>query len=113
VNVIWQGDANAFALAALAHASAPEPFIVNVAGPSVLRVADLARALGARLGVEPTFDGEETSDALLSDGSRMRALLDHAPLPLDTLLDWVADWVRRGGTLLGKPTNFERRDGRF
>jgi nucleoside-diphosphate-sugar epimerase len=113
VNVIWQGDANAFALAALAHASAPEPFIVNVAGPSVLRVADLARALGARLGVEPTFDGEEKSDALLSDGSRMRVLLDHAPLPLDALLDWVADWVRRGGTLLGKPTNFERRDGRF
>jgi nucleoside-diphosphate-sugar epimerase len=113
VNVIWQGDANAFALAALAHASAPEPFIVNVAGPSVLRVADLARALGARLGVEPTFDGEEKPDALLSDGSRMRALLDHAPLPLDTLLDWVADWVRRGGTLLGKPTNFDRRDGRF
>jgi nucleoside-diphosphate-sugar epimerase len=113
VNVIWQGDANAFALASLAHASAPDPFVVNVAGAETLRVADLARSLGARLGVEPVFEGAEGADALLSDGSRMRGLLAHAPLPLETLLDWVAGWVRDGGRLLGKPTNFERRDGRF
>jgi nucleoside-diphosphate-sugar epimerase len=113
VNVLWQGDANAFALGALARASAPEPFVVNVAGPETLRVADLARALGERLGREPAFEGAEGTDALLSNGARMRELLDHPLLPLDTLLDWVADWVRRGGRLLGKPTNFERRDGRF
>jgi len=34
-------------------------------------------------------------------------------MPLDTLLDWVAAWIRRGGHLLGKPTSFEKRDGRF
>jgi nucleoside-diphosphate-sugar epimerase len=113
VNVIWQGDANAFALAALARAAAPEPFIVNVAGPATHRVADLARALGRRLGVEPVLVGTEGKDALLSDASRMRALLDHTLLPLETLLDWVAGWVRAGGPLLGKPTSFERRDGRF
>ena len=113
VNVIWQGDANAFALAALTAAAAPEPIIVNVAGPEVHRVAELARALGSRLGVEPVLVGTEGADALLSDASRMRALLDHALLPVDTLLDWVAAWVRAGGPLLGKPTSFERRDGRF
>ena len=32
VNVIWQGDANAMALRALAHAASP-PLVVNVAGP--------------------------------------------------------------------------------
>jgi nucleoside-diphosphate-sugar epimerase len=113
VNVIWQGDANAFALAALARATAPDPFVVNVAGPETLRVADLARALGARLGVEPVFTGTEGADALLSNASRMRELLDHPLLPVGTLLDWVASWVRGGGPLLGKPTSFERRDGRF
>jgi nucleoside-diphosphate-sugar epimerase len=113
VNVIWQGDANAFALAALAYAAEPEPFVVNVAGAETLRVADLARALGQRLGVEPVLAGTEARDALLSDASRMRALLDHSLLPSDTLLDWVAGWVRDGGALLGKPTSFERRDGRF
>ena len=113
VNVIWQGDANAFALAALAHAAEPEPFIVNVAGPETHRVADLAHALGARLGAEPVLSGSEGRDALLSDASRMRTMLEHPLLPLETLLDWVAGWVRDGGTLLGKPTSFERRDGRF
>jgi nucleoside-diphosphate-sugar epimerase len=113
VNVIWQGDANALALAALVHATAPEPYVVNVAGPDVLRVRDLAAALGARLGVEPVLTGAEASDALLSHGTRMHELLGDPLLPLDTLLDWVADWVARDGTLLGKPTSFEKRDGRF
>lgn len=113
VNVIWQGDANALALAALAQASAPEPFVVNVAGPDVLRVADLARALASRLGRSAQLTGTEAGDALLSDSTRMRPLLGDPLLPLDTLLDWVADWVSRGGRLLGKPTKFERRDGTF
>jgi nucleoside-diphosphate-sugar epimerase len=113
VNVIWQGDANALALAALAHAAAPEPYVVNVAGPDVLRVADLATALATRLGVEPRFTGTEAPDALLSQSTRMHELLGDPLLPLDALLDWVADWVARGGRLLGKPTSFEKRDGRF
>ncbi|HEY2067036.1 MAG TPA: NAD-dependent epimerase/dehydratase family protein [Gemmatimonadaceae bacterium] len=113
VNVIWQGDANAFALAALSRASTPEPFVVNVAGPTVLRVRDLATALGERLGAAPVFEGREAADALLSNGARMRELLDDPLLPLDTLLDWVAGWIAGGGRLLGKPTAFEQRDGRF
>jgi len=113
VNVIWQGDANALALAALVRAMAPEPYVVNVAGPDVLRVADLAGALGTRLGAEPIFTGTEAPDALLSRSAKMRELLDDPLLPLDTLLDWVADWVARGGPLLNKPTGFETRDGRF
>jgi nucleoside-diphosphate-sugar epimerase len=113
VNVIWQGDANALALAVLTRAASPEPYIVNLAGPGVLRVDDLAHALAERLGVRAELIGVESADALLSDGSAMHTLLGDALLPLDTLLDWVADWVSRGGRLLGKPTGFERRDGRF
>ncbi|MDQ2666482.1 MAG: NAD-dependent epimerase/dehydratase family protein [Gemmatimonadota bacterium] len=113
VNVIWQGDANALALAALARTSTPEPYVVNVAGPTVLRIRDLAQALGARLGMSPVFTGDEASDALLSNSARMSELLSEPLLPLDTLMDWVAEWMRSGGRLLGKPTGFERRDGRF
>jgi nucleoside-diphosphate-sugar epimerase len=113
VNVIWQGDANALALAALTRANAPEPAIVNVAGLETLRVVDLAHALGRRLGMEPSFTNDEAADALLSNAASMRELLGDALLPLDTLLDWVAGWVEQGGRLLGKPTGFERRDGRF
>ena len=113
VNVIWQGDANALALAALIRATAPDPYIINVAGPATLRVADLARALGRRLATAPLFSGEEAPDALLSNASRMHELTGDPLLPLDTLLDWVATWVQAGGRLLGKPTGYERRDGRF
>ncbi|MDB4889808.1 MAG: dependent epimerase/dehydratase family protein [Gemmatimonadetes bacterium] len=113
VNVIWQGDANALALAALAHATSPEPYIVNVAGRDVPCVEDLAKALATRLGKTPIFTGEAAADSLLSNSSRMHELSREPLLPLDTLLDWVADWVKNGGRLLGKPTNFERRDGQF
>ena len=113
VNVIWQGDANALALASLAHAATPEPYVVNVAGPAVLRTRTIAERLGARLGVAPVFTGEEAADALLSNSARMGELLLDSLLPLDTLMDWVAEWLRAGHRLLGKPTGFERRDGRF
>ena len=113
VNVIWQGDANALALAALVHAAAPEPFVVNVAGPDILRVADLAQRLGSRLNSEPVFSGAENASALLSNASRMGTLTGDPLLPLDTLVHWTAAWVRAGGRLLGKPTGFEQRDGQF
>jgi len=32
---------------------------------------------------------------------------------LAQMQEWVADWVERGGPVLGKPTRFEARDGRF
>ena len=113
VNVLWQGDANALALAALSRAAAPEPYVVNVAGPNVLRTRDLAERLGVRLGIAPVFSGEEGTDALLSNSARMTELLGDALLPLDVLIDWVTEWIRAGNRLLGKPTGFERRDGRF
>jgi hypothetical protein len=32
---------------------------------------------------------------------------------LDQMREWVAQWIEKGGPLLGKATNFEARDGRF
>ena len=113
VNVIWQGDANRLALAALAHASAEPPFVVNVTGAETLRVRTLAAELGRRLGREPLIAGREAPDALLSDTTRMRATLGEAEVPPAALLDWTAAWVRNGRALLDKPTRFEVRDGEF
>jgi nucleoside-diphosphate-sugar epimerase len=113
VNVIWQGDANALALAALAHAAAPEPYVVNVAGRETLSVRDLAHRLASRLGVAARVEGEEAPDALLSNSTRMGELLGDPLMPLDTLIGWVVEWISGGGRLLGKPTSYEKRDGRF
>jgi nucleoside-diphosphate-sugar epimerase len=112
VNVIWQRDANRAALELLPLAAAP-PVVVNVTGSAVLSVRDVAMRLGALLDRKPVFEGTEAPDALLSNAARMRSLLGEPEMDLDTMLDWVAEWVREGRPLLGKPTHFETRDGAF
>jgi len=112
VNVIWQGDANAMALASLGVASVPAR-IVNLAGPGPLLVRDLATALGAQLGQPVRFSGSESSDALLSNGAHGWSLLGPPRVDVDQLVVWTADWLRRGRATLDKPTHFESRDGRF
>ena len=111
-NTIWQGDANAMALAALTHASTPAA-IVNIAGPEELSVRSAATELARFLETEVTFTGSEAVDALLSNGSRGWALLGRPRVVVGRLISWTADWTRRGGDHLGKPTQFESRAGRF
>jgi nucleoside-diphosphate-sugar epimerase len=112
VNVIWQGDANARALQGLALAASPA-VVLNVTGPEVVPVRHLAEELGRRLGRPPVFTGTEAPDALLSNAARSIALFGPPAVSLETMLDWTAEWLRRGGRLLDKPTRFEEREGRF
>ena len=111
-NTIWQGDANAMALAALTHASTPAS-IVNIAGPEEVSVRAAATELARLLATDVTFTGREADDALLSNGSRGWALLGQPRVDLERMMAWTADWTRRGGDHLGKPTQFESRAGRF
>lgn len=112
VNVIWQRDANAVALRALAFASVP-PFVLNVTGPETLRVRDLAERLGRGLGVAPRSIGTEAPTALLSSAARCTGLFGPPSVDALAACDAVADWVRAGGRSLGKPTRFEERNGAF
>ena len=112
VNVIWQRDANAIALRALADAAAP-PFIVNVTGRPALAVRELAAAFGRRFGIEPLFSGVESDTALLSNSARSAARYGPNPVEPDEMIERVARWVESGGRSLAKPTHFETRDGRF
>jgi nucleoside-diphosphate-sugar epimerase len=111
-NVIWQGDANAWTLRALARAEATCP-ILNVTGPETVSVRWLAREFARRFGREAAFAGEEAPDALLSNAARAFGLFGYPSVPLARMLDWVAEWVARGGRSLGRATKFEVRDGRF
>jgi hypothetical protein len=112
VNVIWQGDANRIALECLPLTATP-PFVVNLTGSDILSVRSLAEWFGARFGMSVTFTGSERPDALLSNTSRLQACFAPPAVTLDQMRDWVADWVEAGGPLLGKPTKFEARDGKF
>ena len=112
VNVIWQGDANAMALAALADAESP-PHLINVAGPESLRIRDLAERIGQRLGVTPTWAGSEAGDALLSNSTQACQRYGAPQVPVSQLIDWIADWLQRQGEVWDKPTHFQNRDGGF
>ena len=111
VNVIWQRDANAAALAAIEHAATP-PLVLNLTGPKV-SVRWLAEELGRRLDRVPVFRGLEAETALLSDAGRAARLWGPPPVAVTEMLDRVAEWVLGGGRSLGKPTHFEERSGAF
>jgi len=112
VNVIWLGDANAMTLAALPHTMSPAR-VVNLAGPEILSLRDICLMLGTRMGRTPQFCGQESEQALLNNGSQGHALLGHPQVSTARMIEWTADWVARGGELLGKPTHFQVRSGQF
>jgi len=111
-NVIWQGDANAQALALLAHCASP-PFILNVTGPETVSIRWLATRFGELFDLEPIFSGEEAPTALLNNAARAQALFGYPRVSLNQMITWTAAWVQAGGPTLDKPTHFETRDGRF
>ena len=99
-------------IAALAKTASP-PFVVNVAGPEKLSVRAVCEFFGEAFDREPTFVGEESGSALLSCANRAFAEFGHPRVGARQMMEWVADWVRRGGASHGKPTHFGNRDGRF
>jgi hypothetical protein len=112
VNVIWQGDANEAVLRSFDLASSPPAFL-NLTGPDVLSVRELAGNLGCRLGRAPVFSGTEAPIALLSNAGKYALQLGGPRVPVERMLDWVAHWVRIGGETLNKPTHYDSRDGKF
>lgn len=112
VNVIWQGDANTMALRMLTEASSP-PAIFNVTGPETIPMRYVVEEFAARFGVEPKVEGEEATDALLNNAAKAFKYFGYPTVPLQTMIDWVAEWIKAGGPTLDKPTHFQARDGRF
>jgi len=112
VNVIWQGDANSYAVRSLELASSPAR-VLNVTGPELIRVRELARWFGDRLEREPRFEGDEGATALLSNAARCHATLGGPEVGFELLREWAVRWIAAGGARLGKPTKYEVVDGRY
>ena len=112
VNAIWQGDANSYALRSLALCASPARAL-NVTGPDVVSVREAALFFARRLGREPRFVGTSGGPSLLGDARLCARLLGPPAVTTPQLMEWCAAWVKEGGRSLGKPTKFERTDGRF
>jgi nucleoside-diphosphate-sugar epimerase len=112
VNVIWQGDANAMALAALADVAVP-PEVINLAGPERLSIREVCVQFGQRMGKPVTFSGVEAETALLNDGTSGQKRYGVPRISASQMIDWIANWIESDGESLNKPTHFQNREGRF
>ena len=111
-DVIWQGDANEQSLRLLAHCTVPATPI-NITGPAHTSIRWLAGEFGQRFGRTAVFSGQEAPTAWLEDTTQAQKLFGPPRVPMQTMIDWVADWVQRGQPSLGKPTHFSTRDGKY
>ena len=111
-NVIWQGDANSYAFRSLGIAKTP-PKILNVTGPEIVSVREVALDFGDRFGVQVSFQGQEKPTAFLSNASLCHQMLGAPKVQLGQLIGLTANWLDRGGITLDKPTRFQVRNGRF
>ncbi len=112
VNFIWQGDASSQALRCLAHCDTPTSPI-NVSGPEILAVRDIAAAFGKRFGKAPVLVGKEEPTSWLTNTSQAVKLFGPPVVDTEQLIKWTVDWVQREMPSLGKPTKYEVRDGRY
>jgi hypothetical protein len=99
-------------LRAFDHVATP-PFVLNLAGPETLSVRRVAEQFGRLLDRPVDFRGAEAPDAWLSNGQLGHRLFGYPRVGAGQMIAWIADWVRRDGPTLHKPTHFEVRDGRF
>ena len=112
VNVIWQTDAVAHSIQALELAGSPA-VPINITGGEILSVRDLVHRFGAIAGVTGSVTGAEAATAWLNNATRSHQLFGAPITSIDTMMHWIVAWLRAGGETWGKPTGFERRDGRY
>jgi nucleoside-diphosphate-sugar epimerase len=111
-NAIWQGDANNMVLRSIEHTGSPA-WTVNITGPEILQVRDVAIRFGELFGKKVRFTGKEATTALLSNSEMAFQTLGKPEIPIETVIKWTASWMKEERKLLGKPTHFEVRDGKY
>lgn len=112
VNVIWQDDANEYALRSFKHCTSP-PEILNITGSEIISVKWLAEEFGRQFNKNPIFINKEAPTALLSNAAKAHEIFGNPKTPLLKMIDYVASWIKEGRELMNKPTHFQERKGNF
>ncbi len=111
-NVIWQNDANEYALRSLQLCSTP-PRILNSTGPETVSVRWAAQEFGKLLDKVARFTGEEQPTALLNNAATAHRLFGYPKVSIQQMIELLSTWLSEGGELLQKPTHFQERKGKF
>jgi len=111
-NIIWQGDANNYALLALQMTASPAD-ILNVTGEGILSVRDVAEEMGAIMKKPVRMVSEGRDHSYLNDASKSFRYFGKPSVSSQELIRMQAEWIMQGGRGLNKPTHFEVDDGKF
>lgn len=111
-NVIWQGDLNDIVLRSLEQAKSPAS-ILNITGPEILSVREVAEKFGKLFKTRPVFINKEAETALLNNSAQAFKIFGKPQMPVDQVILWISWWLKEEKDLLGKPTHFEVRDGKY
>lgn len=112
VNVIWQGDANSMILQSLQYCVSPAKPI-NIAGTEILSVRETANKFAKLMNKKVNFIGEEAETALLGNASLSYELMGKPKISAEQIINWIANWIQNEKTILGIPTHYEVRDGKY
>jgi nucleoside-diphosphate-sugar epimerase len=86
---------------------------INITGPDVIPVRDIAGRFGKLFGKKPILINEEAPTAWLSNATRSHELFGPPSVSLDKMVKWIGAWLASDGSTFNKPTGFENRDGKF
>ncbi len=111
-NVIWQGDACNQIIQSLELASSPAR-ILNVTGPETFAIREVANTFGKLLGKTAVISGQENGLGYLNNARQANQLFGNPTVPLGQVIEWIAQWVKKGGANLGKATHFETQNGKY
>jgi dTDP-4-dehydrorhamnose reductase len=112
MNGIWQGDCCDQVLRSFDCATSPAS-ILNVTGPEILSVRWIANRFGQLFGKEAKITGTENGKGYLNNAAKANSIFGNPSVPIGRIIEWIADWVQRGGQTSGKPTHFETQDGKY
>lgn len=110
VNVIWLDDLMEQMIESMNHGEAPAK-ILNLTGPEVHSVREIATKLGKLMGKKPKFKGKPKGANLLADASQATKLFGKPKTSLDEGLEMLAESVMKHEFPLDKPAKWEKRSG--
>lgn len=111
-NGIWQGDACNQILQSISIAASPM-VALNITGPETFAIREVAQAFGRMFGKTAIIEGTENGRGYLNNARKANALFGNPSVPLGLVMEWVAHWIAKGGSTLGKPTHFETQNGKY